>query len=164
ITGPGSQKYRSPGKVDRVSPTARRGPLDNKIIEGVSLDPDRSGLLSGKIPGTDAVDLNIVGGPFGGQVPGQHFESPLGRRVGTYSVPTQFTHHGADVDDLPFPSLDHVLGHELGHDKGAHQVNVHHFSELGHFHGEGWHPSDDPGIVHQDVNLSVFSDDLFHKL
>ena len=110
------------------------------------------GLRGSNVARSNAVALDVVLAILGADIPGQHLQAALGRRVGGNGLTAQLAHHGADVDDLAMALLDHGGDDGLGHDEGGVQVHVDHLAELlsGHFrHGDAL---DDAGVVHQNVD------------
>src|SRR5690606_24603376 len=114
ITGLGGQKYRCTGQILGISPTARRGPLYYEVVEGIAVHSNGCRLVRGKIARAYTVHLDVMGGPFRGQVSSEHFQSTLGRCIGTNTGSAQLTHHGTNIDDFSFLPFDHILGHKLG--------------------------------------------------
>src|SRR5690606_34782912 len=126
VAGLTRQKYSHPIQIPWISPSSCRCAINDKLVEGMAIYPQRGGLVCGKIAGTYTVDLYIELGPFGGQVAGQHFQSTFGSRIGCNIIPAQFAHHGAYVDDLSRSLGFHCLGDSLRENKWRNKVHIYH--------------------------------------
>ncbi len=126
--------------------------------------PKGSSLRGGDVSGSDTITLDVVFPIFGADVLGEHLQATLGCGIGRYGLATQFTHHGAYVDDLPVTFLDHMGDYSLGNDERTIQVDVDHLAELGCAHLMHRNSFDDAGVVHQDVNHPYLIGNACHEL
>ena len=81
--------------------------------------PQGSGLGRLYVTRAKAVALNVVSAVLGADISGQHLQAALCGSICGYGFPSQFGHHGTDIDDLAVPLFDHGRNHCLGYDKGS---------------------------------------------
>src|SRR5699024_1945091 len=129
---------------------------------GVVLLLHPGGHVGGDDTGPHFVDHDALRGQAGGPQLGGHRQAGLGDAVLTAVGRDGHRRGGGDVDDgaphlvvvLAAALVDHLVGHELGEEVRAAQVDVHHpvVTLRGGFQDVIAHSGGDPGVVHQQVD------------
>ena len=122
----------------------------------MSINPDGLGLFGCKITWTDSIDLNIVGRPLYTHILCQHLKTSFGCCIGSYSISSQFTHHGTYVNDFTRFSLHHALNDSFGNNKRTDQIYFDDLFKIGDFHFCQRSTLDDSSIIDQDVYGTYF--------
>ena len=120
-----ARKSAGPTSSSTSPPAARRGACLDPAIElrvlgqiGVELGQE--------VAGADAINLNVVLGPFNGHAAGQLLQATLRGGVGRDGSTGDLARQRADVDDLAATVRNHPRCHRSGDEEGPRQVGCKH--------------------------------------
>ena len=150
------QEYCRSHQILQAAPACRRGFGDEKAVKGMAVLAQGSGLGSCDVAGANAVALDVAPAELRADVTGEHFQAPLGSGVGRNRFPSQFAHHGTNVDDLSMSLLQHGRDHRFGAEKGGGEIHIDNFAKILRAHFQHGNPFDDAGVVDQNINEPYF--------
>ncbi len=110
-------------------------------------------------PGADAVGPHALGPVVDGQVLGQEHHPALGSVVGAAALGALDALDAGDVDQAAPARLDHGAQGVLGHQEGAHEVDVDDSSPFGHVEQVHGAATGHPGRVDHRVEPAVGGED-----
>src|SRR4029077_3058276 len=102
----------------------RRRAIDNTVVQFGDVASGAAGKVGIDPPGQDAVDLDVVRGPGGGEAARELNHRALGRGVDRGDAEPEDAGHRADGDDLAAAALLHVRVDRLATVEDAGQVQV----------------------------------------
>jgi hypothetical protein len=155
------QEHGDPGHVIGRTPAPGGSAGQHLFMQSLDLFARVLGQLSVNPAGQHGIDLDIVGGPGGGQRLGELHHRALAGTIGRGKGRAENRHHGADVDDLAAVRAQVRIG-GLAADEHAGQVDIHHavpFLERIVLRSLS---NIDARVVHHDVQAAEFLDRRGH--
>ena len=131
---------------------SRRYPVENGLVPR-GIVAQRLGVVGLDISGGDRVDVDAPRTPFAGQQLGQTGHAAFAGGIGRDADAALKRQQRSDVDDLARSARHHLARNGLAQEKQRFQVHVHHRIPvvLGEIQRVG--PTDDTGVVHQNIDV-----------